>query len=81
MKFTETELRLIILNNPNIKINILKDSYPRADQQVTLLENGIRIDFGYGCFKEDKDSLYYKLGEYGVTWEFQKEKQILEGLR
>lgn len=58
--FNENELRLIILNNPNIQIHFLVDAYPRMCQQVTLLEDGIRVDFGYSVFVENEIYSYTK---------------------
>ena len=68
--YTENELRLKILNNPNIQLEFLIDMYPRSCYQTTLLEDQIRVDFGYFQFEENKDSLYFKLSDYGKTWKF-----------
>lgn len=73
--YTENELRLKILNNPNIQLRFLKDSYPRSNYQITLMEDKIRVDFGYGEFKEDNNSLYLNLCDYGKTWTFMENKE------
>ncbi len=68
--YTENELRLKILNNPNAQIEFLTDMHPRSCYQITLLEDQIRVDFGYFQFEENQDSLYLKLSDYGKTWKF-----------
>lgn len=68
--YTENEIRLKILNEPNVQLEFLTASYPRSCYQITLLEDQIRVDFGYFQFEENKDSLYLKLSDYGKTWKF-----------
>jgi len=68
--YTENEIRLKILNEPNVQLEFLTDSYPRSCYQITLMEDQIRVDFGYFHFEENKDSLYLKLSDYGKTWKF-----------
>lgn len=66
---TDKMLRLIVLENPHLDIEVLEGMHPRADSQVTLLEDGIRIDYGYGKFEENRDSRYFKLIDFGDTWD------------
>ena len=73
-KYTEQELALKILNNPHMQLKFLKCSYPRSSYQATVIGDAIRVDFGYFEFKEDKNSLYFKLSDYGITWEFRENR-------
>ena len=75
--YTENELRLKILNNPNAQIEFLTDMHPRSCYQITLMEDQIRVDFGYFQFEENKDSLYLKLSDYGKTWKFVEYTYVL----
>ena len=75
--YTENELRLKILNNPNIQLDFLTDSNPRSCYQITLVEDQIRVDFGYFQFEENQDSLYLKLSDYGKTWKFREYTYVL----
>ena len=68
--YSDNDLKLKILNNPDIQICVLKKAHPRSNSQVVLLPDGIRIDYGFNSFKEDRDSLYFKFSEYGIEWEF-----------
>ena len=69
---TDKMLRLIVLENPHLGIEVLEGMHPRADSQVTLLEEGIRVDYGYGKFEENRDSRYFKLIDFGDTWDLSK---------
>ncbi len=73
-QYTEDEIRLKILNEPDAQIEFLTNTDYGSYYKLTLLEDKIKVDFGFDfAFSinfEKEDPLYLKLSDYGKTWKF-----------